>query len=135
MAPNQKRALLWDRFENPPVRDFMEAVWGRLDGSLTMSLLVPGTGPEMILGAIHLLHRMGAIDFELKIGPDDSPVLLKEPDDEVLSLYSRVDEIIGLVDGKRTIEEIAQELNLQPIVLVTVFAELHKREIITIKEG
>ena len=62
-------------------------------------------------------------------------MLLKEPDDEVLSLYSRVDEIVGIVDGARTIEEIAQELNLQPSVLVTVFAELHKREIITIKEG
>jgi hypothetical protein len=135
MAPNQSRALLWDRFENEPLRDFVEAVWSRLDGSLTMSLLVPGTGPEMVLGAIHLLHRMGAIEFELKIGPDDSPILLKKPDDEVLALYSRVDEIIGLVNGARTIEEIALELKLQPSVLVTVFAELHKREIITIKEG
>ncbi len=135
MAPNQNRALLWERFESAPLRDFIEAVWNRLDGSLTMSLLVPGKGPEMILGAIHLLHRMGAIYFELKIGPDDSPILLKEPDDEVLSLYSRVDEIVGLVDSNRTIIEIAEELNLQPSVLVTVFAELHKREIITIKEG
>ena len=135
MAPNQSRALLWERFENAPLRDCIEAVWNRLDGSLTMSLLVPGKGPEMILGAIHLLHRMGAIDFKLKIGPDDFPVLLREPNDEILSLYSRVDEIIGLVDGNRTIVEIAEELNLQPSVLVTVFAELHKREIITIKEG
>lgn len=135
MAPKQNRTLLWERFENAPLRDFIEAVWNRLDGSMTMSLLVPGKGPEMILGAIHLLHRMGAITLELKIGPDDSPVLLKKPDDEVLSLYSRVDEIVGLVDGKRTIEEIATELKLQPSVLVTVFAELHRREVITIKEG
>ncbi|MHA2352142.1 MAG: hypothetical protein ACXABX_03375 [Candidatus Thorarchaeota archaeon] len=135
MAPKQSRTLLWERFENAPLRDFIEAVWNRLDGSLTMSLLVPGKGPEMILGAIHLLHRMGAIDLELKIGPDDSPVLLKEPDDEVLSLYSRVDEIVGLVNGDRTIEEIATELKIQPSVLVTVFAELHRREVITIKEG
>ncbi|MFW9806143.1 MAG: hypothetical protein ACFFFK_05390 [Candidatus Thorarchaeota archaeon] len=78
---------------------------------------------------------MGAITLELKIGPDDSPVLLKEPDKEVLDLYSRVDEIVGLVDGSRTIEKIALELKLQPSVLVTVFAELHRREIITIKEG
>jgi hypothetical protein len=114
MAPNQSRALLWERFESAPLRDFIEAVWNRLDGSLTMSLLVP---------------------VKLKIGPDDSPVLLMEPDDDVLSLYSRVDEIIGLVDGSRTIVEIAEELDLQPSVLVTVFAELHRREIITIKEG
>jgi hypothetical protein len=135
MAPKQTRALLWERFENAPLRDFIEAVWNRLDGSMTMSLLVPGKGPEMVLGAIHLLHRMGAIEFELKIGPDDIPVLLQEPDDEVLSLYSRVDEIIGLVDGKETIEQIASNLKLQPSVLVTVFAELHRREIITMKDG
>ena len=135
MAPKQSRTLLWERFENAPLRDFVKAVWNRLDGSLTMSLLVPGKGPEMVLGAIHLLHRMGAIELELKIGPDDAPVLLKQPDDEVLSLYSRVDEIVGLVDGIRTIVEIADELKLQPSVLVTVFAELHRREIITIKEG
>jgi hypothetical protein len=135
MAPIQTRALLWERFENPALRDFVEVVWNRLDGSLTMSLLVPGKGPEMILGAIHLLFRMGAIRFKLKIGPDDSPVLLKKPSPEVLSLYSRVDEIIGLVDGERSIVEIAEELNLQPSILVTVFAELHKRDIITIKDG
>jgi hypothetical protein len=135
MAPKQTRALLWDRFENPPVRDFVEAVWNRLDGTMTMSVLVPGKQPEMILGAIHLLYRMGAIRFELKIGPDDAPVLLKEPDDEVLSLYSRIDAIVGLVDGKHTIEAIAKELKIQPSVLITVFAELHRREIITIKEA
>jgi len=135
MAPKQNRALLWERFENAPLRDFLEAVWNRLDGSLTMSLLVPSKGPEMVLGAIHLLHRMGAIQFVLKIGPDDVPVLLSKPNTEVLSLYSRADEIIKLVDGKRTIENIAKKLRIQPSVLITVFAELHRREIITIKEG
>lgn len=135
MAPKQKRALLWERFKNTLLRDFIETVWNRLDGSLTMSLLVPSKGPEMVLGAIHLLHRMGAIQFVLKIGPDDSPILLKKPDSEVLSLYSRVDEIVNLVDGKRTIENIAKKLRIQPSVLVTVFAELHRREVITIKEG
>ncbi|KXH72184.1 MAG: hypothetical protein AM326_11255 [Candidatus Thorarchaeota archaeon SMTZ-45] len=135
MAPKQNRALLWERFENAPLRDFLEAVWNRLDGSLTMSLLVPSKGPEMVLGAIHLLHRMGAIQLVLKIGPDDVPVLLSKPNTEVLSLYSRADEIIKLVDGKRTIENIAKKLRIQPSVLITVFAELHRREIITIKEG
>jgi hypothetical protein len=134
MAPIQSRALLWERFENEPLRDFLEAVWNRLDGSLTMSQLVPGTGPEMVLGAVHLLHRLGAIKFELRIGPDDSPILVGVPDDEVLSLYSRVDEILALVDGNRTIVEIANELGLQPSVLVTVFAELHRREIVTIND-
>ncbi|MFW9810430.1 MAG: hypothetical protein ACFFE6_13710, partial [Candidatus Thorarchaeota archaeon] len=134
MAPTQSRALLWERFENAPVRDFLEAVWNRLDGTLTMARLVPGKGPEMMLGAIHLLNRLGAIRFELRIGPDDAPILIGVPDDEVLSLYSRVDEILALVDGNRTIIDIAKELGLQPSVLVTVFAELHRREIVTIDE-
>ncbi len=134
MAPKQNRTLLWERFENTPLRDFIEAVWNRLDGSITMSLLAPSKGTEMTLGAIQLLHRMGAIHFELKIGPDDIPILLKEPDDEVLSLYSRVDKIVKLVNGKRTIVNIAKELGIQPSVLVTVFAELHRRDVISIKE-
>jgi len=134
MAPSQARALLWERFENAPLRDFLEAVWTKLDGTLTMSRLVPGKGPEIMLGAIHLLNRLGAIKFDLRIGPDDSPVLSGVPDDEVLSLYSRVDEILALVDGTRTIVDIANQLALQPSVLVTVFAELHRREIVTINE-
>ncbi|MHA2360273.1 MAG: hypothetical protein ACXAB5_08365, partial [Candidatus Thorarchaeota archaeon] len=134
MAPSQARVLLWERFENAPLRDFLEVVWKRLDGTLTMSRLVPGKGPEMMLGAVHLLNRLGAIKFELRIGPDDSPVLIGVPDDEVLSLYSRVDEILALVDGNRTIIDIANHLELQPSVLVTVFSELHKREIVTINE-
>ena len=134
MAPSQDRVLLWERFENPPLRDFLEAVWKRLDGSLTMSRLVPGTGPEMMLGAVHLLNRLGAIKFELRIGPDDSPVLIGVPDDETLSLYSRVDEILALVDGDKSIIEIANQLDLQPSVLITVFAELHRREIVTIND-
>ncbi len=52
----------------------------------------------------------------------------------MLSLYSRVDEILALVDGNRTIVDIANQLALQPSVLVTVFAELHRREIVTINE-
>ena len=135
MAPSQSRVLLWERFENAPLRDFLKTVWVKLDGTLTMSQLVPGKGPEMMLGAVHLLKRLGAIKFELRIGPDDSPVMSGVPDDEVLSLYSRVDEILALVDGKRTIVDIANQLALQPSVLVTVFAELHRRELVTINES
>jgi hypothetical protein len=135
MAPSQARVLLWERFENVQLRDFLEGVWAKLDGTLTMSQLVPGKGPEMMLGAVHLLNRLGAIKFELRIGPDDSPVMSGVPDDEVLSLYSRVDEILALVDGNRTIVDIANQLELQPSVLVTVFAELHRRELVTINES
>ena len=134
IAPTQNRALVWDRFEHPPVRDFLEAVWHRLDGSLTMKRLVPGKGPELILGAIHLLRRLGSIDCEIQILLEDVPILSREPTDEELALYADLKSILEHVDGKLTIFNIAKKVKIDPSVLVTVFTELHKREIITFKE-
>jgi len=134
ITPIQKRALIWDRFEHPPVRDFLEAVWHRLDGSLSMTRLVPGKGPELILGAIHLLSRLGAIDCVLWVLPEDVPIITGSPDDEVLSLYSGLEDILEHVDGNLTIGSIAEVMNLEPSVLVAVFTELHKRGIIAFKE-
>ena len=134
ITPTQKRALVWERFEQPPVRDFLEAVWHRLDGSLTMSRLVPGKGPELILGAIHLLYRLGSIDIAMWIVPEDVPIMTGTPDDEVLSLYTGLEKIIGYVDGNITIKDIAEAMGLEPSVLLAVFTELHKRGILTFKE-
>ncbi len=134
VAPTQKRALIWERFEHPPVRDFLEAVWYRLNGSLTMSKLAPGKGSELILGAIHLLNRLGAIECQLRVMPEDIPELTGTPDEEILSLYEGLDRILNLVDGKLNIQNIARVLGLQPSVLLTVFAELHKREIVSFRE-
>lgn len=134
IAPKQKRALVWDRFEHPPVRDFLEAVWHRLDGSLTMKKLVPGKGPELVLGAIHLLSRLGAIDCTLRIFLEDIPIIAIPPDDDVLKLYEDLETILEHVDGNLTIFKIAKEMKLDPSVLVPVFTELHKRGIIIFKE-
>lgn len=134
VAPTQKRALVWDRFEHPPVRDFLEAVWHRLDGSLRMSKLVPGKGPELILGAIHLLKRLGSIDCTLRIFLEDIPILSGTPTGDILSLYSDLDKILEHVDGNRTVFIIAKAMKIEPSVLVAVFTELHKRGIITFKE-
>lgn len=132
VAPTQKRALIWERFEHPPVRDFLEAVWYRLNGSLTIAKLAPGRGPELVLGAIHLLNRMGAIDCQLKVMPEDIPALVGTPDEEVLALYKGLDSILALVDGNLNIRKIANILGLQTSVLLTVFAELHRRMIISL---
>ncbi|MGY5873532.1 MAG: hypothetical protein RTV72_14890 [Candidatus Thorarchaeota archaeon] len=134
ITPIQKRALIWDRFEHPPVRDFLEAVWHRLDGSLAMSRLVPGKGPELILGAIHLLYRLGSIDCVMWVVPEDIPILLGSLDDEVKTLYADLETIIGYVDENLTINSIAQSMNIEPSVLVAVFTELHKRGLIAFKE-
>ena len=134
IAPIQKRALIWDRFEHPPVRDFLEAVWHRLDGSLTMSQLAPGKGPELVLGAILLLQRLESIDLVLRILLEDVPIVSGIIDDEVLSLYADLESILEHADGDLTIFSIAKAKGIDPSVLVTVFTELHKRGIITFKE-
>ncbi|MFW9956579.1 MAG: hypothetical protein ACFFCT_00790 [Candidatus Odinarchaeota archaeon] len=131
VAPTQKRALIWDRFEHPPVRDFLEAVWYRLNGSLTMSKLSPGKGSELILGAIHLLYRLGAIECSLHVLPEDIPILTGVPDEEVLSLYEGLENILAKINGKLNIQNIASVIGIQTSVLLAVFAELHKREIIS----
>lgn len=134
IAPTQNRALVWDRFEHPPVRDFLEVVWHRLDGSLSMKKLVPGKGPELILGAIHLLKRLGSIDCTLQILLEDIPIITRAPDGEELALYSDLEIILENVDGELTIFNIAKKMEIEPSVLVAVFTELHKRGIIKFKE-
>ena len=134
VAPTQNRALVWGRFEHPPVRDFLEAVWHRLDGSLSMKRLVPGKGPELILGAIHLLRRLESIDCTLRILLEDIPIVAKPPDDETLALYADLETILENVDGELTIFTIARTMGIEPSVLVAVFTELHKRGIIKFKE-
>ncbi len=134
IAPIQKRALVWDRFEHPAVRDFLEAVWNRLDGSLSIARLVPGKGPELILGAIHLLRRLGSIDFVMRILLEDVPIIVKPPDVEILSLYEDLEAILEYVDGNNTIFSIAKAKEIDPSVLVAVFTELHRRGTITFKE-
>jgi len=132
VAPTQKRPLVWERFEHAPVREFLEAVWYRLNGTLTISKLAPGRGPELILGAIHLLNRLGAIDCQLRVQPDDIPSLVVIPDKDVMSLYEGLSTILALVDGSLGIQDIAHTLGLQPSVLQKVFAELHRRGIISL---
>lgn len=134
IAPTQKRALIWERFEYEQVGDFLEAVWLRLDGELTMSRLTPGKGPEIILGAIHLLKRLDSIEFKLKITHSDVPVMRDKPDSEDLELYENLEEILEYVDGELSIESIAKALDLNPSVLIPVFGELDRRRIISIRE-
>jgi hypothetical protein len=134
VTPTQNRALVWDRFEHPPVRDFLEAVWHRLDGSLSMKRLVPGNGPELILGAIHLLRRLGSIDCTLRILLEDIPLIARPPDDEELSLYADLQTILNYVDGEHTIFTIARTMKIELSVLVAVFTELHKRGIVIFRE-
>ncbi len=91
-------------------------------------------GPELILGAIHLLNRLGSIDCVMLVKAEDVPIMTGTPDNEVLSLYADLENIIEYIDGDLTINSIAKAMDLEPSVLIAVFTELHKRGIITFKE-
>ena len=135
IAPQKVETPDWDRFESELVKDFLQAVWNNLDGHKTISELSENTsGPDMVLGAIHLLHRMGAIEWKARIFPRDIPELVSEVSDDVRALYSHVDSIVELVDGKNTISEIGAKLGLDESVLLAVFGELHRRGHISFKE-
>jgi hypothetical protein len=124
----------WDRFESGLVRDFLTAVWGSIDGKVALSDLATGNGTEMIVGALHLLRRMGSIEWRTKIVPGDIPILTGRMDDETSGLYSHLESITEKIDGNRSISQIGEELNVQPDVLLTVFAELYRRSAIDFKE-
>jgi len=79
------------------------------------------------------MKRMGVIDTKLLIIPSDIPKVIQKPDAEVLSLYSHSELILGFVDGKRSIENIASQVGIDDTVLITVFSELYRRGYIELK--
>ncbi|MFX0054374.1 MAG: hypothetical protein ACFFAX_12720 [Promethearchaeota archaeon] len=135
IAPQKLEPPEWERFESELVKDFLQAVWNNLDGHKTISELSSSTGgPDMVMGAIHLLRRMEAIEWKVRIYPEDIPQLVYEVSDDVRKLYSHIDNIIDLVDGKNTISAIGAKLGFDESVLLTVFGELHRRGNISFKE-
>jgi hypothetical protein len=127
IAPIAIKPPEWGRFESPLVKDFLEAVWNSLDGKITVSQLMSGSGPDMVMGAIHLLRRMKSIDWRFQIHPSDVPVIVGSVDDEMGRLYTHFDRILMLADGTKSISEISHKLGLDVSVLLTVFGELHRR--------
>ena len=135
IAPQRVQAPAWDQFESELVKDFLLAVWNNLDGHKTVSELSSNSGgPDMVLGAIHLLKRMEAIDWKVRILPEDVPSIVSQITDDVRSLYSHVDSIVDVIDGHRSISEIGVQLGFESSVLLAVFGELHKRGFIAFKE-
>ncbi|MHA1480942.1 MAG: hypothetical protein ACTSQZ_05925, partial [Candidatus Thorarchaeota archaeon] len=126
-SPIQLSEPVWGNFESSEVRDFLQAVWNSLDGNLQLERLIHGDGPQMTLGAILFLKWMGSIELRISIEETDIPVIIGELDDEIRKMYSHLDKITMLADGKRTLSDISTETGIQISVLKTVFQELHKR--------
>jgi hypothetical protein len=134
ISPITIEPLDWERFESALVKDFLEAVWNSLDGKITVSQLMSGSGPDMIMGAIHLLKRMNAIDWKFQILPSDVPIVVGRVDDEMGSMYTHFDRILMLSEGTMSISDISAELGLDSSVLLTVFGELYRRGNLTFKD-
>ncbi|MCK5152143.1 MAG: hypothetical protein KAQ65_09890, partial [Candidatus Thorarchaeota archaeon] len=124
----------WARFKSDQVRDFLQAVWNSLDGSVQMSRLVSGSGPQMTLGAIHFLKSMDCIEMQVLIEDFDVPILRGIIGAELLSMYSHITDIASAMDGKRSVAEISAVTAIDKNVLITVLSSLYKRGIITFKE-
>lgn len=133
MAPYRVSAPDWDRFESDLVRDFLRAVWGTIDGSLTIETIVQGAGPKMSLGAIHLLKAFDSIGFDLLITSEDVPTVSNPPDVEVLRLYADLERIISAVDGEKNIKGISDATGIDVGVVLHVLGDLHKRDMIAFK--
>ena len=84
----------------------------------------------MVLGAVHLLKTMGAIKVKPILNSRDVPLLLAEPQQDLYGLFSHLNEVVRLVDGKRSIEDIGKETGIATNVLLTVFSQLHQRWIV-----
>lgn len=127
MVPYRVREPEWSRFQSDAVSDFLKAVWKTLDGKRNMSQLAAGSGPVMVLGAIHLLKKMGAISAKPVVLSSEVPSVVADPDRELFAMYSHLKEILNLTDGRHSITEIGEAAGVTPSVLVMVFSELHKR--------
>jgi hypothetical protein len=123
----------WLWFQSDLMSKFLQTVWNSIDGQTPLSQLVVGKGPGMVLGALHYLKRMGAIDTKLLIIPSDIPDIIRKPDAQLLSLYSHSELILGFVDGTRSIESIASKVGIDETILITVFSELYRRGYIELK--
>jgi hypothetical protein len=134
MIPARATEPDWSNFNSDQVRDFLQAVWGSLDGSIRMSQLVAGSGPQMTLGAIHFLKAMGCIKMQLDIDDTDIPVVSGFIDSDLLTLYSHLTEIASAMDGNRSLVQISEVTGINKNVLITVISGLYQRGIITFKE-
>ena len=134
MVPYRVTEPEWDRFGSELVKDFLMAVWQSIDGKMDLGRLAFGRGPQMTLGAIHLLKRIGAVDFTIRLRPTDKFVLVRRPDHTERALYSDLDRVLSEVDGKQTLAEIAEKTRIQDNVLITVFTDLYRRGIISLSD-
>ncbi len=128
--PIRKKEPDWDEFRYPEVRDLLKAVWQAIEQPIIVERFAASEGPNMTLGAIHLLRILGAIDFGVKISLDDKPIFVDELSDDTKRVYSHIDQIRKHTNGNRTIKTIGEAVGIAPTVLLRVFQDLHRRGLV-----
>lgn len=120
----------WKQFTNPLVHDFLMTVYKSIDNQKTIADFLQVSQSGLVIGAIHLLLRMGAIDAQLRVSPNDVPWLIGDTPKALFALYSHLKHILSIIDGKKTIAELAVEVGVDQQVLLTVLTDLYKKGII-----
>ena len=120
----------WDRFSSQLVRDFLRTLWESIDGEIDVGQLAYGAGLRLAIGGIHLLRRIGAIDFRLRVRESDIPVLVGSVPPDMESAYQELGSILREVDGSRTVGEIARSVGISLDVLSTLMVRLYERGVI-----
>ncbi len=124
------KELDWEQFADPLVQSFLKMVYQSIDGKKTIADFLQVSQSGLVIGAIHLLLRLGAIDAQLKVFPDDIPLLTGDAPENLYSLYSHLSRILPKIDGKKTIAELAKEVGVDQQVLLTVLTDLYKKGVI-----
>ncbi|TFG12347.1 hypothetical protein EU537_09845 [Candidatus Thorarchaeota archaeon] len=128
--PVRKKEPDWVTFRYPEVRDLLQAVWQAIEKPIIVEQFAASEGPNMTLGAIHLLRILEAIDFRVKIALDDRPVFVEELDDQTKQIYSHIEQIRNHTDGNKTIKAIGEAVGIAPAILLRVFQDLHRRGLV-----
>jgi hypothetical protein len=117
----------WERFRYPMMKDFLRTIWDSIDGETSLEDITMDNQSKMILGGLYFLRRMDAIETKLSISPDDTPLLLKAPEDEFMKRYNEMEEILELINGENSLENIAKATNIEISIVIHLFTQMHKR--------
>ncbi|MBD3406927.1 MAG: hypothetical protein GF411_12490 [Candidatus Lokiarchaeota archaeon] len=130
LIPVRKNEPKWEKFKEESVKDFIHAIWNTIDGSNQISRMAVGEGPLLVIGALHLLKSLDAIDFKVKIEQGDIPILKTRDLTGIQLPYSNINSVLDFIDGSTSLGEISESTKIDVAVLRTVFRTLYMKGVI-----
>lgn len=134
LIPQHKNEPEWEKFKEESVRDFIQAIWHTIDGDRPISRMAVGDGPLLVIGALHLLKSLGAINMKIDVRLEDIPVLQTTDPSHVKLPYTGIESVLDYVNGDNTLGDICNHTNIEIEVLRTVFGMLYNRGVIDFLE-